>query len=209
MLETTLPAPTRAASVAAVMRSPEMADAVRRLEGARTTGRRGYGARALLGAAVAKVVYGLDAWTRTVGLLAEHRELRRAIGLKGPEQVPSAAACYRFLARLRREPEVLAELRAGVQRALLELLPAYGTDAALDGSAMTAYSNGQRYVRRGGALRRISDPDAAWGHQGATGTRASGSVFGYRLHALVCTATELPVAWATTTATDWEPGRVG
>jgi len=57
-------------------------------------------------------------------------------------------------------------------------------------------ANGQRFVSKGGRLReRFSDPDASWGHRSAVSTRKGGGFYGYKIHAAVCTATDLPLAW--------------
>ncbi|MDP9395518.1 MAG: transposase, partial [Actinomycetota bacterium] len=47
---------------------------------------------------------------------------------------------------------------------------------------------------------RYSDPDASWGHRSSIYTRSGGGYYGYKLHAAVCTATGLPVAWQVETA---------
>ncbi len=65
--------------------------------------------------------------------------------------------------------------------------------------------NGQRYVKRGGEERkRFADPDASWGHRSSISTRSGGGFYGHKLHAAVCTATGLPVAWTVRTAKDSE-----
>jgi transposase, IS5 family len=85
---------------------------------------------------------------------------------------------------------------------LKEKFPSYGTDLAIDASDMPAYANGQRYVSKDSEVERDwhTDPDASWGHRSAVSTRRGGGFFGYRLHAAVCTATDLPVAWTVETA---------
>jgi hypothetical protein len=67
---------------------------------------------------------------------------------------------------------------------------------------MPAYANGQRFVSKDSEVERNwhTDPDASWGHRSAVSTRRGGGFFGYRLHAAVCTATDLPVAWTVETA---------
>lgn len=76
-----------------------------------------------------------------------------------------------------------------------------GRDVAIDGSDLPAYANGQRYVSKGGAEReRFSDPDASWGHRSAVSTRKGGGYYGYKVHAAVCVATGLPLAWTVETA---------
>ena len=63
------------------------------------------------------------------------------------------------------------------------------------------YANRQRYLSKHGPERqRYSDPDASWGHRSAVSTRKGGGFYGYRVHAAVCTHTDLPVAWQVETA---------
>lgn len=49
-----------------------------------------------------------------------------------------------------------------------------------------------------------ADPDASWGHRSAISTRKGGGFYGYKLHAAVCTKTDLPLAWRVQTASDSE-----
>jgi hypothetical protein len=66
---------------------------------------------------------------------------------------------------------------------------------------MPAYANGQRYVSKNGPEReRFSDPDASWGHRSAVSTRKGGGFYGFKVHAAVCAATGLPLAWTVETA---------
>jgi hypothetical protein len=56
-------------------------------------------------------------------------------------------------------------------------------------------------VSKGGKLReRFSDPDASWGHRSSVSTRSGGGYYGYKVHAAVCTTTDLPVTWQVETA---------
>jgi len=88
---------------------------------------------------------------------------------------------------------------------LKDKLPRYGRDLAIDASDLPAYANGQRYLSKNGPEReRYSDPDASWGHRSAVSTRKGGGFYGYRLHAAVCTATDLPVAWRVATGREHE-----
>lgn len=190
-------APRRdAALVAALLDQPEVARLVADLEDARWTGRRGYGSRTLLGAALVKSLYAIPTWSRTCRLIADHAGLRDALG-----GTPSQDACYRFAKRLRADGEPLAHCLDTLVAGLADLLPGYGTDLAVDGSDMPAWANGQRYASRGGRLReRFSDPDASWGHRSSISTRSGGGFYGFKLHAAVCARTGLPVAWETDTA---------
>jgi len=84
-----------------------------------------------------------------------------------------------------------------------------GETVAIDGSDLPAYANGQRYVKRGGELRkRFSDPDATWGHRSSISTRSGGGYYGYKVHAAVDTATGLSLAWQVRTAKDPEVAEV-
>ena len=61
----------------------------------------------MLGMALAKSIYAIPTWTRTVALVTEHPALRAAI-TEGSPDVPSVYACYRFTAKLRAYSEILA-----------------------------------------------------------------------------------------------------
>jgi hypothetical protein len=180
--------------------SPEVASLVSDLEATRWTGRPGYPIRTMVGMVLVKSIYVLPTWTRTVRLVAEHAGPRKAIG-----GAPSVDACYRFTAKLRRHKSALDTCITAVIASLHAELPEFGQHVAIDGSDLPAYANGQRFVSKGGREReRFSDPDASLGHRSAVSTRKGGGFYGYKLHAAVCTATGLPVAWETRTARDAE-----
>jgi hypothetical protein len=189
-----------AEQIKGLLRSPEVAALIADLEATHWTGRPGYPIRTMVGMTLVKSLYVLPTWTRAVRLVAEHAALRKAIG-----GAPSVDACYRFTAKLRRHKDALDTCIAAVIASLHAELPEYGKHVAIDGSDLPAYANGQRFVSKGGKLReRFSDPDASWGHRSAESTRKGGGFYGYKVHAAVCTATDLPVAWETHTARDAE-----
>jgi hypothetical protein len=190
--------------LAEVLDSPEIAALVSELESTRWTGRPGYPIRSMIGMALAKSIYAVPTWTRTVALVREHSALRTAIAGEHHD-VPSVYACYRFTAKLRTYSDLLDRCLDGVTASLRAELSEYGRNVAIDASDMPAYANGQRYVSKGGREReRFSDPDASWGHRSAVSTRKGGGFYGYRIHASVCTATDLPVAWTVATAREHE-----
>lgn len=190
--------------LAEVLDSPEVSALVCELEATRWTGRPGYPIRSMIGMALAKSIYAVPTWTRTVALVREHAALRTAI-VQTPGDVPSVYACYRFTAKLRAYSDMLDRCLDGVTASLSEHLPEYGRNVAIDASDMPAFANGQRFVSKGGREReRFSDPDASWGHRSAVSTRKGGGFYGYRIHASVCTATDLPVAWTVATAREHE-----
>lgn len=178
--------------------SPEVAALIAELDALRlmNKGRRGYGARALVGACLVKTLYGLPTWTRTASLIEDHPGLQDALG-----GCPSVWACYRFTVKLREHSSALADCLDRVMLALQATLPGLGGDVAIDASDMPAFANGQRFVSQHGPEReRFSDPDASWGHRSAVSTRKGGGFYGYKLQLAVCTATGLPLAWQVETA---------
>lgn len=157
----------------------------------------------MVGLCLVKSLYALPTWTKVVALVADHWKLQRVLGCEGDP--PSKWAAYRFGAKLRENGDKVERCIDAVVEGLKAKLPSYGTDLAIDASDMPAYANGQRYLSKGGPEReRFSDPDASWGHRSAVSTRKGGGFYGYRLHAAVCTKTDLPVAWAVETARDHE-----
>jgi hypothetical protein len=95
-----VPPPSAVGQLAQVLDSPEIAALVSELEATRWTGRPGYPIRSVVGMALAKSLYAIPTWTKTVALVREHVALRLAICEWG-EDVPSVYACYRFAAKLR------------------------------------------------------------------------------------------------------------
>src|SRR5439155_16335754 len=89
--------------ISALLDSPEVAALIAELEALRWTGRKGYGARMLVGACLVKSLYGLTTWTRAHARISDHPGLRAA-----PGGCPGLHACYRFTAKLRKHSDVLA-----------------------------------------------------------------------------------------------------
>jgi hypothetical protein len=182
---------TVVSDVAALLDSPEIAALIADLDALRWTGRKGYGVRALLGACLVKSLFGLPTWTITAALIAEHPGLQDALGA-----TPSVWACYRFATKLRENRPALNACLDACAASLRAQHPDFGRDVAIDASDLPAFANGQRYVRDGGPERkRFSDMGASWGHRSSVSTRAAGSFYGYKIHAAVCVATGLPLAW--------------
>jgi IS5 family transposase len=184
-----------------ILASQEVSSLIDELQATRWTGRPGYPIRSMVGMALAKSLYALPTWTRTVALVREHPALAAVIAPDGA--VPSVYACYRFTAKLRANATMLEDCIAAVIAALKKRNPVLGWDVAIDASDMPAYANGQRFVSKGGRERsddEFSDPDASWGHRSAVSTRKGGGFYGYRLHMAVCSKTDLPLAWTVETA---------
>jgi IS5 family transposase len=201
MTTRTVPRRSVAEDLSNILASPEVSSLIEELQTTRWTGRPGYPLRSMVGMALAKSLYALPTWTRTVALVREHPALAAVVAPDG--QVPSVYACYRFTAKLRDHMDMLEDCIAAVIRALKKANPLLGWDVAIDASDMPAYANGQRFVSKGGRERsddEFSDPDASWGHRSAVSTRKGGGFYGYRLHMAVCSKTDLPLAWTVETA---------
>jgi len=172
---------------------------IRALDATRWTGRPGYPIRAMVGMALAKSMYCIPTWTRTARLVAEPATLATALGCE--DATPSEWACYRFAAKLRAHKPLLTACIDAVTARLHDAHPEMGENVAIDWSDLPAYANGQRFLSKNGPERKTySDPDASWGHRSAVSTRKGGGYYGYKVHAAVCVATGLPLAWTVETA---------
>jgi len=183
----------RAAELAAILDSPEIARLIEDLENTRWTGRPGYPIRSLLGVALAKSIYGISTWSRTVALVHEHEALQRALGA-----VPSVFAAYRFAGKLRANKDLLDGCIGRVLERLRSERPGMGEHIAIDASDLPAFANGQCRVEE------YSDPDASWGHRTGVSVRKGGGFYGYKIHLAACTVTGLPLAWQIRTGREHE-----
>jgi transposase, IS5 family len=192
----TVPLRSAVSELAGRLDFPEVGALIAELQALRWTGRPGYPIRTMVGLALAKSIYAIPTWTRTVALVREHHGLLAALGCEGNS--PSEWACYRFAAKLREHKHLLDACIGAVLTRLREENPGMGENVAIDASDMPAYANGQRFKSKGGRERsddEFSDPDASWGHRSAVSTRKGGGFYGYRLHMAVCSKTDLPLAW--------------
>ena len=188
---------TVVSDVAGLLDSPEVAALYTKLDAlGDPRGRKGYGARALLGACLVKALFNLPTWTWVAALIAEHPGLQSSLGC-----TPSVWAMYRFATKLRANHPALAACVDACAASLRERYPDFGRDVAIDASDLPAFANGMRHVSHNGPEReRFADPDASWGHRSAVSTRKGGGFYGYKLHLAVCTKTGLPLAWQVETA---------
>jgi hypothetical protein len=130
---TKVPPPSAVVQLSEVLDSPEIAALVSELETTRWTGRPGYPIRGLIGMALAKSLYAVPTWTRTVALVREHAA-RRAVITVGSRDVPSVYACYRFTAKLRAYSEILDRCIDRVTAGLSAELPEYGRSTSTNES---------------------------------------------------------------------------
>src|SRR5438874_7205779 len=131
---------TAVSDVAELLDSPEIVALIAALA-PQGRGRKGFGARALVGACLVKTLFALPTWTRVAALIAEHPGLQAALG-----GTPSVWACYRFTVKLRENQPALADCLDRVATSLRECMPGIGRDIAIDASDLPAFANGMRNV---------------------------------------------------------------
>lgn len=124
MAVSTVPSRSAAVELAGLLDLPEIAGLIADLEATRWTGRPGYPIRTMVGMALAKSLYVLPTWTRTVALVAEHPALAAVIAPNG--DLPSVYACYRFTAKLREHAHLLEGCIARVVKELKRRNPVLG-----------------------------------------------------------------------------------
>src|SRR3954447_25455302 len=124
------------ATLKQLLDSPEIGHLIEELQATRWTGRPGYPIRVMLGLALAKSLYAIPTWTKTVALVNEHWALQRALGCEGSP--PSVYAAYRFAEKLRANGAMVERCIDGVTAGLREHLPSYGRNLAIDASDMPA-----------------------------------------------------------------------
>jgi hypothetical protein len=200
MAEPTVPPRSDAVQLAELLDSPEITTLVTELTATRWTGRVGYPLRAMVGMALAKSLYTLPTWTRTVGLVREHDALRTVLGCTDPADVPSVHACYRFTAKLRAHKPLLDACMDRVTTALHEQLPSLAPPSpstpATCRPTPTGRSTSTKVVRSASGtliLTRVGPPERGE-HSGV------GKLLGYKLHQVVCAEFGLPLAWRVETA---------
>src|SRR5437868_7268043 len=125
---------TAVGDVAALLDSPEIAALIEAVSALRWTGRKGCGARALVGACLVKALFALPTWTWVAALIAEHPGLQAALG-----DTPSVWAMYRFVRKLRENRPLLADCLDRIATSLQAEYPEIGRDVAIDSSNLDAW----------------------------------------------------------------------
>ena len=176
-------------------------------------GPKGYPARVLWSALIAGVVHRLPTIAELIRHLDTNPYLRLVCGILSQDGVPSAPTLSRFLVRLVKHEGLLDACFDDLVIRFGALAPGFGESVAGDSTDVHAYSRGKKV----GA----SDPDASWsakgskegpskGREGKSGKEEKGKKkkakedlywwFGYKVHLLVDTKYEIPIAAIVTTA---------
>jgi IS5 family transposase len=115
-------------------------------------------------------------------------------------------AAYRFAVKLRTHRQLLDACIGRVLGRLQARNPSLGENIAIDASDLPAWASVHTYTPGKGhtPVTDYADGDAAWGYRTAVATRKTRWYYGYKLHAVVCSMTGLPLAWSVRPACEKE-----
>jgi hypothetical protein len=175
------------------------------LEQRRGKGRDDYPVRPMWNAMLAGVVFQHPSAASLLRELRRNGELRDLCGfdpLLGAAAVPSDDAFGRFLVVVMEEQDALVEIFHRLVERLRARLPGLGNKLAVDSKAIRSYGCPVKDEDKKNQEDRRRDLDANWGTKTYKGVRADGSNwektshwFGYKLHLLVDSVYELPLAF--------------
>jgi IS5 family transposase len=174
------------------------------LERERWTGRKGHSIHGMWAALIAGVVYQSPSVAGVERLLKKNKAVREICGF-AMDKIPDEDALGRFLKKLVLHEKEMEECFESMVEQLRELFPGFGQKLVGDSTDIIAWSRGHRH--------QPSDRDAKWGAKNASHQRVKAKNgrrsekeenlyywFGYKLHLLIDSLTELPVSFAVTPA---------
>lgn len=185
------------------------------LEKRRGRGRDDYPIRPTFNAVIAGIVFGHESIASLIRELRRNAELRQVCGfdpLLGADAVPTEDAFSRFLDVLIEHRHMLVEMFDLLVGQLMVELPDLGAMLAVDSKAIPSHGNPVTDDEKRKQDDRRRDPDADWGKKTYKGERKDGtkwekvkSWFGYKLHLIVDSNYELPLAFELTKASAGDP----
>lgn len=151
------------------------------------TGRPGYTVEVLWKTYIAMFVLGLPTFANLIRSLQNNPMLAVACGITDSDGIPTKYAYSRFMGKLAQPTHVVMvkNIMRSLTRSIYETLPDFGKSVALDSTDIKAWSNG--------AKRPVADPDARWAAKLDTAGKKK-FYYGYKVHLMVDTEYELPVA---------------
>ena len=182
-----------------------------RLESLRGNGRDDYPVRPMWNSLLAGIVYQHPSAASLLRELRRNAELRELCGfdpLRGAAAVPPDSAFSNFLETVMAQSALVDEMFHALVSALGKALPDLGTYLAADSKAIQSFGRPVTdEEKKAGEPDRRRDVDADWGVKSYKGTRADGTAwektkhwFGYKLHLVVDSHYELPLAFKVTPA---------
>ncbi len=150
-------------------------------------GRRGYTYKVLWRTYVAMTILNLPSFAALIRTLENNPFIALACGITNRETIPSKFAYSRFMRKLQtKHNEVLVrDIMHSLTRKCYKVFPNFGKSVAIDSTDLKAWSNGTK--------KRKSDLDAGWVVKDGTNGKQK-FVWGYKLHLLVDTTHEIPIA---------------
>ena len=180
------------------------------LESRRGRGRDDYPVRPMWNAVIAGIVFQHPTGESLRRELRRNGELRQACGFdifSGEAAVPTKDALSRFLALIMECEEQLSCMFHELVGLLKSELPDLGKFTAVDSKAIPSFGKPVADEEKQTEDDRRRDVDADWGVKQYKGTRKDGTIwekvtkwFGYKLHLLVDSHYELPLAFEITGA---------
>lgn len=188
-----------------------------KLERERKNGRDDYPVRAMWNAVLAGVVFQHISVESLRRELSRNGQLRYMCGFyiidrkrrrnkRKTEIVPPAWVFTRFLKKMLIHKEEINKIFETLVEELRKLLPDFGKDLAIDSKAISSLATG---VNKNATADGRRDCDADWGKKEYRGVREDGTAwekivkwFGYKLHLIVDSNYELPVAYSVTKASE-------
>ena len=178
---------------------------LRVLDKERGKGRDDYPVEGMWNALVAGVVYQHPSVESLRRELARNGQLRWACGLSS---VPPSWAFTRFLKKLARHSELVAEIFETLVSRLQEQLPEFGKHLAHDGKALSSHGRADGSGKKPDGRREREANVGVKTHRRVKGDGTAyekvTTWFGFRAHLLVDSVYELPVARKITKASDAE-----
>ena len=173
------------------------------LEKERRNGRDDYPIRAVWNTILAGVVFEHKSTESLRRELKRNAQLRWLCGLEGVV-VPPAYVYSRFMKKLFVHEKEVEFMFSTLVSEIVELLPNFGASLAIDGKAIQSFATGKNKNEKEDGRR---DTDADYGRKAYKGKREDGTMwekivkwFGYKLHLIVDSVYELPVAYSVTKA---------
>jgi hypothetical protein len=175
------------------------------LETARANGQNKYPIRQTWHALLAGIVFQHSSIESLRRELRRNGELRNLCGfdaLKGVNAVPSKDGFSHFLCNLMKQDALVTQMFHGLIERIREHLPDLGEKLAVDSKAIPSFGKSVRDKQKKSESDRRRDCDADVGVKTYSGTREDGTIwtqtkrwFGYKLHLLVDSVYELPLAF--------------
>jgi len=179
---------------------------VKKLEQKRGKGRDDFPVRAMWNFVISFLLTGHVSWAAHLRELYRNRDLAAMCGFSPLKKLPGADNVSRFLRMLLGLQKELVEMLQALVKTIGELLPDLGRELAVDSKAIRSFA-----VARSEKLRKDGQPDARGEHDAAIGKKTQfvekedGTVeellyewFGFKLHLVVDTKYQLPVAFKVT-----------